>query len=157
MSDYEFTVSLRIRHPDIEPAQITQALGIEPQHTWKAGDTRRGPTGESLEGTYRESYWMARLMDEPQLSSELVSVEGVLLQTLTQLGRSQDFLSRLSEGGGVAELYISMFARKHFRLELSSQSLALLGRLGLGIAIEVHSHLSRPTPISLQSDRSSMT
>jgi hypothetical protein len=40
MSEYEFTVSLRIRHPSIEPSRITETLGIEPQHTWKAGEAR---------------------------------------------------------------------------------------------------------------------
>lgn len=143
MSDYEFTISLRIRHPDIAPSEITSALGIEPQHMWKSGDCRLGSTGESLEGRYRESYWMGRLMDEPQLSSERMSVEGVLLQKLTQLGRSQEFLSRLSETGGVAELHISMFARKNFRLELSPRALASLGRLALGIALEVNLHLAQ--------------
>jgi len=43
MNAYEFTLSLRIRHPGIDPAEISSALGIEPQHTWKAGEPRRGP------------------------------------------------------------------------------------------------------------------
>jgi hypothetical protein len=142
MSDYEFTFSLRIRHPDIDPVEITQALGIEPQHTWKAGDPRRGSTGEALEGRYRESYWMGRLMEDPQLStSDLTSVEAVLLQTLTQLRRSQDFLSRLSKGGGEAELHVSLFTRKNFQLNMSADSLTLLTRLGLGIALEVNSQV----------------
>jgi len=140
MSDYEFTISLRIRHPSIAPGEITRTLGIEPQHTWTAGDSRRGPTGEPLEGTYRESFWMARLMDGPQLSSEQVSVESVLLRTLAQLRRSLPFLAHLNAEGGVAELHISIFAREPFRLELLSESLALLGRLGLAIALEVQPH-----------------
>lgn len=138
MNEYQFMVSLRVRHPGIEPAEITHALGIEPQHTWRCGERRLGDAGEALDGTYRESYWMARLMDEPQLASEPVSLEAVLLKTLTQLGRSHDFLARISQDGGVAELHISMFARENFRLELSSQSLTSLGRLGLGIALEVN-------------------
>ena len=150
MSDYEFTISLRIRHPGIEPSEITSALGIEPQHMWKCGDSRLGSTGESLEGTYRESYWMGRLMDEPQLSSEPVSVEGVLLHTLRQLGRSQDFLSRLSDSGGVTELHISMFARRNFQLELSPQALTLLSRLGLGMVLEVNLHPARAKSVPSQ-------
>lgn len=138
MSEYEFAISLRIRHPSIEPDEITRTLGIEPQHTWKAGDRRRSPAGDTLEGSYRESYWMGRLMDEPQVSSDQVSVESVLLQILAQLRRSLSFLAALNAEGGVAELDISIFARGDFRLELLSESLALLGRLGLGAALEVH-------------------
>ena len=138
MSEYEFTISLRLRHPAIDPSRITQTLGIEPQHTWKAGDPRRDPAGGALEGVYRESYWMGRLMDEPQLSSTRLSVESVLLQTLSHLRRSHDFLQQQHAEGGIAELQISLYAREDFRLELSAQSLALLGRLGLTVALEVH-------------------
>lgn len=142
MSEYEFTVSLRIRHPTIGPARITEMLGIEPQYTWKAGDPRRDPEGGDRTGVYRESYWMGRLMEQPQLSSGQVSVESVLLQTLTQLRRSQSFLEQLSSDGGVAELLISLFARENFRVELSSDSLALLGRLRLSVALDVQPHAS---------------
>jgi Domain of unknown function (DUF4279) len=138
MSAYEFTVSLRLRHPVIDPSTITQTLGIEPQHTWKAGDARRGPAGRALEGVYRESYWMGRLMDEPELSSARLSVETVLLQTLANLRRAQAFLERLHAEGGVAELYISLYARETFRLELSDESFGLLSRLGLGVALDIH-------------------
>jgi len=137
MSDYEFTVSLRIRHPSILPSRITEALGIEPQHSWKAGDARRGPAARDREGVYRESYWMGRLMDERQLSSAQVSVESMLLQTLAQLRRSQSFLEQLSTEGGVAELSVILLARENFRLELSPDSLTLLGHLRLSVALDV--------------------
>jgi hypothetical protein len=143
MSDYEFTVSLRIRHPSIDPAEITRMLGFEPQHTWKAGDARRSPTGEALEGIYRESYWMGRLLDGPQLSTDRVSVESVLSETLSQLRRSFEFVASMNEEGAAAELYISIYAREAFRLELLSESLALFGRLGLTISLEVHPHPHR--------------
>jgi Domain of unknown function (DUF4279) len=143
MSEYEFTVSLRLRHPAIDPSVITQTLGIEPQHTWTAGDPRRDPAGGSLQGIHRESYWMGRLMEEPQLSSARLSLESVLRQTLAHLRRSQDFLERLHAEGGVAELHVSLYAREAFRLELSEESLGLLGRLGLAVALEVH---PRPLP-----------
>ena len=146
MSEYEFTVSLRIRHPNIAPSSITETLGIEPQHTWKAGDPRRDPTGGDCTGVYRESYWMGRLMDEPQLSSGRVSVESVLLQTLTQLRRAQSFLEQLNIDGGVAELCVSLFARENFRLELSADSLTLLGRLRLAVALDVQPHASFDAP-----------
>jgi hypothetical protein len=138
MSEYEFTISLRIRHPSMDPQRITQTLSIEPQHTWKAGERRRAPAGGELKGVYRESYWMGRLMDEPQLSSSRLSVESVLMQTLARLSHSRNFLEQLQAEGGIAELHVSLFAREDFRLELSSQSLALLGRLGVAVALDVH-------------------
>ena len=148
MSDYEFTISLRILHPTIEPSTITQTLGIEPQHSWKAGDPRRSPAGGELEGVFRQSYWTGRLMEKPQLSSERLSVESVLVQILSQLRRAHDFLEQLNTDGGVAELLVSLYARENFRLDLSAESLALLGRLRLAVVLEVHPHSPHSASVS---------
>jgi hypothetical protein len=148
MSEYEFTVSLRIRHPTADPATITAALGIQPQHTWRAGQPRCDAAGAELGGTHHDSYWMGRLMDEPQLSSGSVSVEGVILKTITNLRRAQPFLEQLSAEGGVAELHVSLYARDDFRIELPSDSLTLLARLHLAIALDVHPHSPVEAPVS---------
>lgn len=140
MSDYEFTISLSIRHPRIDPARISEQLGVEPQHTWRAGEARRAPGGGELGGVYRESYWMGRLMDAPQTSSERLSVESQVRQLVSQLHRAHSFLEQLSAEGGVAELNVSLFARKDFRLELASELLTAMDRLRLGIVFEVHPH-----------------
>jgi hypothetical protein len=137
MSDYEFTMSLRIRHPTAEPAEITRNLGIEPQHTWRAGDRRRDPGGGALEGAYRESYWMGRLMAEPELASDRVGVESEVLRTLAQLRKSFAYLETLKSEGGMSELLVSIFAREDFRLEFIPETLSLLGRLGVTVALEV--------------------
>ena len=141
MNAYEFTLSLRIRHPAIDPAEITRALAIEPQHTWKAGEPRRSPADETLAGTYRESYWMGRLIESPQLSSTAPTLETVFMETLVQLRRAEPFLASIRDGGGEAEFHVSLFARENFRLELASSLLALLGRLGLAVAFDVYPQL----------------
>jgi hypothetical protein len=146
MSAYEFTVSLRIRHPSMDPQEITRTLNLEPQHVWKAGGRRCSPTGESLEGTYRESYWMALLTDGPQASSETASVESVLMKALVQLRRTQDFFSQVKADGGAAEFSVSIFGRESFALELSSELISGLGRLGLAIAMDVQPHLELVEP-----------
>jgi hypothetical protein len=149
MSDYEFMMSLRIRHPRIDPAEITLALRIEPQHTWRAGDVRRDSAGSELGGTHRESYWMGRLMTKPELARDHVGVESEILRTLGTLRRSFDFLERLKEQGGSAELHVSLYAREEFRLELLPESLLLLGRLGLAIALDVKPNPQVPSAVPL--------
>ena len=37
---YPFQLSLRIRHPSIDPASISRELQIEPEHSFRAGDPR---------------------------------------------------------------------------------------------------------------------
>lgn len=140
MSDYEFTMSLRIRHPDIDPDVITQTLGLHPQHTWRAGDERKSSAGDVLDGTYHESYWVCALMPQPKLSTEQVGLESELQQVLSVLRRSADFLQSLQQGGGAIEVYVSIFAREEFRIDLLAEVAALLGRLGITMAIEVKPH-----------------
>jgi hypothetical protein len=140
MSEYEFTMSLRIRHPRVEPAEVTRVLGIEPQHTWRAGDPRRDHVGTALEGSYRESYWMGRLMREPLLASDHVGIESEVVRTLGQLRRSFDYLEALKAEGGEAELLVSIFAREDFRMDFLPETLIMLGRLGLTLALEVKPH-----------------
>ena len=148
MSAYEFTVSLRIRHPTIDPVKITTTLGIQPQHAWRAGEPRCDAAGAELGGAHHDSYWMGRLMEEPQLSSNCVSLEGVILKTLTQLRVAQSFLQQLNAEGGVAELLVSLYARNDFRLDLPPDSLTLLGRMHLGLAVDIHPHSPLETPVS---------
>jgi hypothetical protein len=144
MGEYEFTISLRIRHPNIDPSSITEQLGIEPQHAWRAGDARRDSSGDGVKGVYRESYWMGRLMDEPQVSSGRLSVESLLARLLPQLRRAQCLLDRLAGEAGVAELHVSLFARGDFQLELAGELVAALGRSHLGVTFEIHPH---PQPV----------
>jgi hypothetical protein len=140
MSDYEFTMSLRIRHPHAEPGEITRNLGIEPQHSWRAGDQRHDSAGNALIGAHRETYWMSRLMTAPQLASSQVGVESEVQRTLAQLRKSFGYLETLKQEGAVGELHISIFAREEFQLEFPPECLGLLGRLGLAMALEVKPH-----------------
>lgn len=149
MSGYEFMMSLRIRHPRIDPAEITRALGIEPQHIWRAGDQRLGSEGDEIGGIRRDSYWMGRLMTEPALAQDHVSVESEVEHTLGTLRRCFGFLETLKAEGGSAELHVSLYPRDEFRLEFLPASLALLGRVGLAIVLEVKP--STDTPSALES------
>ncbi len=146
LSEYEFTMSLRIRHPTIDPTRITRTLGIEPQHSWCAGEQRRDPGGTPLEGVHRDSYWMGRLTEDPRLSGGAFSVESLLDQAFSQLRRSQELFDELHAGGGSAELNVTLVAGADFRLDLSADAVGAFGRLGLAITLEVHllSPTSRP-------------
>jgi hypothetical protein len=149
MSDYEFMMSLRIRHPRIDPAEITRALGIEAQHTWRAGEQRRDSAGQELGGAHHETYWMGRVMAKPELARDHVSVESEILHTLGTLRRCFDFLATLKTEGGSAELHVSLYAREEFRLEFLPEALSLLGRLGLTVALEIKPNPRAPSAVAL--------
>ena len=139
MNNHEFTMSLGIRHPDIDPAQITGALGLQPGHAWSKGEQRTSPTGAALGGSHRESYWFCEIVPRPKFSGELVSMESEMARVLQMLSKATDFLQGLHVGGGVTELFITIFARGDFRMELLPEQSALLGRIGLSLTIDVKS------------------
>jgi hypothetical protein len=83
---------------------------------------------------------MARLMPKPELAADRVSVESEVLRTLAQLRRAFGFLVTVKAEGGVADLHVNIYAREEFNLEFLPETLSLLGRLGLTVAIEVKPH-----------------
>jgi hypothetical protein len=56
-----FRVTLRIRHPSIDPAELSREFGIEPLHSFRAGDIRPAASRGSGSACHAESYWLADL------------------------------------------------------------------------------------------------
>lgn len=135
----DFTVSLSIRHPSIDPREITRTLGFEPQHSWKAGDIRRTAQGQPLEGTYHESYWTGEFRELDASLRGVVELEAVLLAAVVQLRRSQSFLSRLQSDGATVELFIEVAGGSEFTFSLSPQLLSMLARSGFSVMLKIHS------------------
>lgn len=134
-----FTVSLTIRHPTIDPREITRTLGFEPQHSWKAGEARRTAQGQPLEGTYHESYWTGEFRELDASLRGVVDIEAVLLAAVVQLRRSQPFLSRLQADGATVELFIEVAGGSEFTFSLSPQLLSMLARSGFSVMLKMHS------------------
>jgi hypothetical protein len=56
-----FQLSLRIKHPSMDPAKISKELGIEPEHSFRAGQPRHSKSGLVPAAFHSESYWLAPL------------------------------------------------------------------------------------------------
>jgi hypothetical protein len=56
-----FQLSLRIKHPSMDPADISKELGIEPEHSFRAGQPRHSRSGLAPAAVHTESYWLAAL------------------------------------------------------------------------------------------------
>lgn len=131
----DFTVMLRVRHPNIDPAEITQTLGLVPQHSWRAGEARRTAQGALLEGVYRESFWTGEFQELESGLKGVREIEAVLMAAVVQLRRSQAFLSRLQSETGTVELSVEIIGSRDFTLTLSPQLLTLLARAGVALVL----------------------
>ena len=56
-----FQLSLRIRHPCIDPKSISKELRIEPEYSFQAGQPRHSRSSVVPAAVHTESYWLAAL------------------------------------------------------------------------------------------------
>jgi hypothetical protein len=134
-SAYTYAVSLRARHPAVDPAILTETLKLEPAHSWKAGDPRRSQTGATVGGQYRDSYWSAPLPGQ-MVGTTSLPLETFIAQQLLQLGRHRDFFSRLQAEGGEISLLIEIAPIANAILTLSSTVSRRLADLNMEIEFQ---------------------
>src|SRR6516162_9365627 len=54
-----FQLSLRIRHPSVDPDELSREFSIEAAHCFRAGDPR--PSRSGIASVHTESYWLGAL------------------------------------------------------------------------------------------------
>lgn len=118
-SAISYAMSLRVRHPHLDPAELTRTLHLEPLHCWRAGEPRRSVTGAALGGEHRESYWSAPLPGQA-VGSAAFPLELFLGSQLVQLSRHREFLSGLQDEGGQISLMIEVSRVENAVLTLST-------------------------------------
>ena len=152
MYPHEFSIALRIRHPSIDPAEITQRLGIDPQHAWRAGEPREIDAGDVGSSLHRETYWVGLLPHRPMLGpvlgthtvrvAELVREatshpQVALYFTLLKMKRTTGFWREFAEQGGTIECLLQVHKTERFQLDLSQALLLALVELKITLSIEI--------------------
>lgn len=154
---FPFELSLRIRHPSIDPAAITTALAIEPEHSFKAGDEHRSSRGAALKRS--ESYWLATLSDQnypakaqflgssvDDLVSQSAAARAMMsnvswsivrwLVALSRIEREHSFFSRLRKEGGRVTLLMQLSPAVG-TLTLSPDTAKIIAELGIELEMDV--------------------
>lgn len=124
---YPFQLSLRVRHPSIDPAAISRELQIEPEHSFRAGDLRDATRSMAVTPVHVESYWLATLDPTtllagtalvPEISPQthaiaLAAVDSALTILITSvLRRHAQFFRRIESEGGEVRVIVALSARK---------------------------------------------
>jgi hypothetical protein len=100
----KFEIALRLRHPSMDPTEITLRLGINPSYCYRAGDPRVTPKGSALTGTNKESFWYADLPVE-----DAPSIADGLRISNASLVPHKIFLNSFVDDGGTVEYFIGWF------------------------------------------------
>jgi hypothetical protein len=150
-----FQLFLRITHPQLDPEVLTEAMGLQPEHSVKAG---RSVSRSGVERLHSESYWIASLASlaeesteggETFLSRMMPSQAQLLMKRFTtdvsgcdsfiqlwlrRFNEQRALLKRIHEEGGSVTLVIQR--TDHERPVSVRQSLPQLAELGIGLEID---------------------
>jgi len=152
----ELQLFLRIKHPSLDPAEITQALEIEPERAIAAG---ADVSSTGVRRLHTESYWIAQLPTASMLElakrareglasqeaglglsrEDLLALRGATVQDvpilfrLRRLERHKEFFERINREGGSVTLIVDRDETvRPLALKVALKKLA-----ELGIALEV--------------------
>ena len=134
--DDTYVVVLRVRHPTLDPAELTSTLRVEPEHCWKAGDPRVSQSGQPLGGQHRDSYWSAPLPVE-SVGGATLTREVALSQQLLSLTQHRDFFKRLQADGAELSLVVEIPPVEGPVMTLSAIALRRAADLNVEIEFQV--------------------
>lgn len=128
-----FSISLRVTHPAYTHQAITESLGMAPEFAHSVGAPRLTPKGLLLEGVYKETYCSFALVKK----QAGYFVDGVksLLPLLTS---HSEYLHRVRDTGGRAELYIGVFVEESSGFVFPIEDMSALVGLSLDLAVEYY-------------------
>lgn len=127
-------VSLRISHPTSSPSEISKTLQREAKHTGIKGTPRGHPRGAQPRppAVWREHYWCSDFDDGETPEARVGAIAAFLVERESEV-------TGLLQSGGTAYVYVFIGSDAAVGLEFDGPSLAILGRLGVTLGVEVMS------------------
>lgn len=99
---FPYKVALQVVHPDADPADVVEGIGIPASLSWKVGDDRSAPDGTKLGGQRQQTYCLFQLGrgEDGQLAKCLWNAVRILKP-------KKRYLHVLRETGGRTNFYVS--------------------------------------------------
>lgn len=135
-----FRVTMSVKHPDMDPAEVSKTLEMTPRRATQAGAPRTTTEGDRLTGVYAFSCWAHEF--DVEGASEL----GTVLEGLVaRLRRHGEFFQRIAREGGSVELFCGVFAAGNWDEVLSCELLGQLAALHLDLRLDVYPSQNAPS------------
>lgn len=151
-----FQLSLRVRHPSVDPADLSREFMIEAEHSFRAGTPRRSATGVESVAAHSESYWLGVLKPsgtvidvsfpghagsewaQEQLTAVRNSLSGQLSLTTSRFLRTHaELLRRLRTEGGEIALLVTISSSEVNSFTLPAETSQLFGEMGVSLEFEL--------------------
>ncbi len=152
-----FQLSLRIRHPSIDPKSISKELRIEPEYSFQAGQPRHLRSSVVPAAVHGESYWLAALnpaswvenLSFPEPSKFAIPqkhMDAAVARNLTwalslcaaRLSKSHGtLLQKIRSEGGEISLLVTLSPAAVSSFNLTPEVSRICGELGITLEIEM--------------------
>jgi hypothetical protein len=152
-----FNLSMRIKHPSMDPADISKALGIESAHSFRAGQPRHSKSGLEIAAVHTDSYWLAPLDPSswfgnvpfeplPNVAISQIVIDSAVARNLTwALGLCavrfdkayRAFLDTIRSEGGEISLLVTISPTGVSSFSFLPQISRIFGELGVTLEFEI--------------------
>lgn len=145
-SSEAFHLSLRVRHPSMDPAEISRALHMKAEYSFKAGEVRgrKSAVGAS---SHAESYWLAPLdpafwegtttpASVQPYNLGMGALELAFVRCAYLLRRHAAFLHRVQAEGGEVSLLVEISTDVVSGFSLTPQCTGAFYDLGVSVDFE---------------------
>jgi hypothetical protein len=132
---YGYIISLRVRHPSLDPSEITSALHLDPGRTWRMGEPRATTKGAPLKGIYSETFWTKTFVEGEFLDKELPAAVGEIVD---QLVPHRSFFHRIRLEGGTAEFFVGWFFNRQSGGTFDCDLMARMADLKIDLSLCVY-------------------
>lgn len=127
MHSLDYTVSLRLKHPEIEPDEFTRWLGLEPKNSGADGEAKLEPPG-----VRSENYWEYRF--EPPDGIGLCDFLNILTGKLAE---HRWVFEKVASTKGHVQLFVGWTADKNGGELLNWQLLQKLAEMRVDLVLDV--------------------
>ena len=152
-----FQLSLRIRHPSMDPADLSRQLGLEAIHSFRAGQPRQSRSNVTSASVHGESYWLGTLdptswpvvtwssgitglqLAQKELGKSVIRNLGWALSlSATRLLRTNAaLLERIRTEGGQVSLLVALSPTAVDSFSLAPEVSRMFSELGITIEFEI--------------------
>ena len=137
-----YCLSLRIRHPSIDPTELSRAFALEPLHAFRAGDLRAARQGGlataiAFESAPSDAIGVSQTARQ-RLGDMAAGNPGLALSLIvTQVLKAQAvLLTRLVAEGGDVTLLVELSTQTLQGFSLAPQTLRALADLAVTVNVE---------------------
>ena len=133
-----FTMRLLIRHPYIDPDDITRKLKLEPDLLWRVNEARTSPAGRPLAGAHKTSMWSKSLVIEDKRS-----FFDELNELLERLEMNKEFVKKLTDDKGIVTVIFDLHGRINIGDVVTWRTMGRLAALQVNLGVEVFPNFAK--------------